>query len=264
MSQSRIALKIAYIGTGYHGFQYQPGVETVEGELRRALKKLRLIRDAKIGMCCRTDSGVSALSQVVAFDTALPERALPRAINSYLPGDVWVLASASAGAAFNPRIDALSRTYRYLLYDEGYDMKAMRGASKNFIGTHDFSNLSLVKNVSRTVEKVKLKKSAGFVVLDFTAKSFAQGMVRRMVSALCAVGLHQKSEGWLIRLLDAKCREGVESAPADGLVLLDVRYKNLRWKKDEYAERRARDELKEQLSCMATKARIIGEILNDI
>jgi len=263
MRKSRIALKLAYIGTDYHGFQYQSGVETVEGELRRALKKLG-IKNFKIEMCCRTDRGVSALSQVVAFDTALPERALPRAINSYLPSDIWILASAPVRAAFSPRIDALRRTYRYLLYNAGYDLKAMREASKNFLGTHDFSNFSLVKNVSRTIEKVKIKKSAGFIILDFTAKSFAQGMVRKIVSALCAVGTYEKDEEWLRKLLDAKCREGVESAPAEGLVLWDVRYKNLRWKRDEYAERRAREELKRQLSRMATQARAIEEISKNI
>lgn len=263
MKNFRIALKLAYIGTNYRGFQYQPGVETVEGGLRRALKKLG-IKNSKIEMCCRTDSGVSALSQVVAFDTALPERALPRAINSYLPADIRVLADASVRTSFNPRMDAHDRTYRYLLYDRGYDIKTMRAASKNFIGTHDFSNFSLVKNVSRTVEKIKIKKSAGFIVLDFTAKSFAQGMARKMVSALCIVGSHQKNEEWLKKLLDAKCKEGVASAPAEGLVLWDVRYKNLRWKRDEYAERRAREELGKQFSCMATRARALEEISKNI
>jgi len=76
----RIALKIAYIGTDYHGFQVQPDVNTIEGELFRALKELNIInnpQDANYLAAGRTDGGVHAIGQVIAFDTDKPDIAIP-------------------------------------------------------------------------------------------------------------------------------------------------------------------------------------------
>ena len=83
----RVALKLAYIGTGFHGSQLQPNVETVEGALFKALRNLGIIESPKSAnyTCAgRTDAGVHALEQVVAFDTDKPELAIPRIINSEL------------------------------------------------------------------------------------------------------------------------------------------------------------------------------------
>ena len=87
----RIALKIAYIGTDHHGFQVQTNAKTIEGELFRALYELKIINDpheAKYIAAGRTDTGVHALGQVIAFNTEKPNIAVPSAINSRLDGTI--------------------------------------------------------------------------------------------------------------------------------------------------------------------------------
>ena len=113
----RTALKVAYIGTDFHGFQVQPDVKTIEGELLRALSELNIIdnrHSANYIAAGRTDKGVHAIGQVIAFDTDNPDMVMPRAINSRLPGTIWTWAwSEVVPPGFDPRRDTLSREYRY-------------------------------------------------------------------------------------------------------------------------------------------------------
>jgi tRNA pseudouridine38-40 synthase len=149
----RIALKIGYLGTQYHGFQIQPESvgPTIEGELFKALKNLDVIEDrasSNYSAAGRTDRGVHALSQVVSFDTAHPN-VTPRMINSMLPEDIWAVAIARPPSGFNARRDAITREYRYFLWvqpDGDMDITGMRDASELLIGIHDFSNFAQPDN----------------------------------------------------------------------------------------------------------------------
>jgi len=167
----RVALKLAYIGTEFHGSQIQPNVETVEGELFKALRNLGIIESPKSAnyTCAgRTDAGVHALEQVIAFDTEKLNLAIPRVINSELPPGIWVWAHAEVPLSFDARRDAVSRHYRYVMSGKEYDISRIREASKFLLGTHDFENFSRTngeKSTVRTIERIDARVDGELIKL---------------------------------------------------------------------------------------------------
>jgi tRNA pseudouridine38-40 synthase len=112
-----VRLTIAYDGSDFAGFQRQPAQRTVQGVLELALARISQQPVQSRG-CSRTDSGVHAEAQVVAFTTyreLTPERWV-LALNRYLPPDVAVHDAAPCPPDYDPRFDAAEKTYRYLLY----------------------------------------------------------------------------------------------------------------------------------------------------
>jgi len=202
MTTTKIALKLAYIGTNYSGFQTQPGRLTIEGTLIQALKKLGIIKDqqsARFSTSGRTDKGVHALGAVVAFETDTPMLATARNINSELPPDIWTWGRAHVPLSFDARRAAVGRSYRYILNDSGYDIHTMRDASELLQGIHDFKNFTLEKNGStiREVKSIAVRVLGSFVIIDVTADSFLWNMVRRIVTGLMLVGSGKKDvHGW--------------------------------------------------------------------
>ena len=114
MAAGPMALVLQYDGGAFAGWQQQPNARTVQGDLEAALARLTGRRVAAIG-AGRTDAGVHALGQVAAVP--MPDRWRPaelvRALNALLPDDVWVAAARRMPPGFNPRRDALERTYCY-------------------------------------------------------------------------------------------------------------------------------------------------------
>ena len=280
--RERIALKMGYLGTNYHGFQIQPHYEvpTIEGELFEALKKLAIIENKKAAnysAAGRTDKGVHALSQVVSFDTTNPN-VTPRMINSMLPDDIWIYALAKPHSGFNARKDAISREYRYFLFlsDEISDLNValtrMREASEWFIGSHDFSNFSQLHGCARKTEsystireikriEINKEKKNSFIIIDIEASGFLRKMVRKIVSALSAVGYGIKDKGWIGDLLQQRVKEQIEPVPAFGLLLKNVSYRGVRFLEDEYAKRRITERLKKDLYFHATIARMLRDMV---
>jgi tRNA pseudouridine38-40 synthase len=149
---------VAYDGTGYHGFQRQaPEHEpTIQGEIERALNKIGQ-SDVSVAGSGRTDAGVHATGQVIAFDADWHHaaEALQRALNATLPGDIAVLDLTEAAPDFHPRYDAASREYVYTIYSaparhplwrlyalhfvEPLDVTAMATAAAMLVGEHDFA-----------------------------------------------------------------------------------------------------------------------------
>ncbi|MBE0516679.1 MAG: tRNA pseudouridine(38-40) synthase TruA [Methanophagales archaeon] len=291
----RIALKIGYLGTQYHGFQIQPQSvgPTIEGELFKALKNLEIIEDrasSNYSAAGRTDKGVHALSQVLSFDTAHPN-VTPRRINSLLPEDIWAVAIAKPPSGFNARKDAISREYRYFLWvqpDVGMDITGMREASELLIGIHDFSNFAQPDNheeydkplqgfrgqrggaplagsySTRTeIKRVSMEKRNSFIIIDIEARSFLRKMVRKIVSALKMVGSGRKDKRWVEDLLELRITEQIEPAPAFGLVLKNVSYQGITFVEDDYAKRRIAARLKEDLIFHAAMAEVLGDMVNE-
>ncbi|WP_456487968.1 tRNA pseudouridine(38-40) synthase TruA [Candidatus Alkanophaga liquidiphilum] len=255
----RIALKLAYIGTKYHGSQTQPGVPTIEDELFRALKRLNLFEDrraARYSAAGRTDRGVHALSQVVAFDLRreLSEaelKMLPRMITSMLPDDIWVLAAAEVPNDFNARRDATLRRYKYFLLNEGFDVERMQEAAEVFLGRHDFRNFTVKPqgNTVREVKKIEIHEQGRFLVIDIAANAFVHGMIRKIASALKRVGWGKCDVMWLERLLRLEIEDKIELAPPFALVLWEVHYDKhaLSFEHDEYVCERATAWLSEEI-----------------
>ena len=268
----RVALKIGYLGTNYHGFQIQPQAElqTIEGELFKALKRLGILEDRKTAnysYAGRTDKGVHALAQVVSFDT-LNLKVTPRMINSMLPSDIWALAIAKPHAGFNARKEAIRREYRYfLLLQTELDISRMQDASELLIGAHDFSNFSQRdglegKSLIKAIKQVDIVQVDPFIIIDIAASGFLRKMVREIVSALSMVGSGKRAKSWIQDLLDLKIKEQIEPAPAFGLVLKDVSYHELEFVVDEYAKRRITARLKKDLLIHATMAAVLREMID--
>jgi len=264
----RVALKLAYIGTEYHGSQIQPNVETVEKELFKALRNLRIIESPKSAnyTCAgRTDAGVHALGQVVAFDTDRPNLAIPRIINSELPPTIWVWAHAEIPYDFDARRHAVSRHYRYVMSGEEYDISKMREASKLLLGTHDFENFSRSngeKSTVRTLERVSIRVDGDITKIDVVGNSFLWNMVRKIVTALAMIGKGVRDNDWLAQMLNPDIyEEGIELAPAYGLTLMGVNYEEeIEWIEDNYSIRRATD----QNSKRILRHRVMAEVLDEL
>jgi tRNA pseudouridine38-40 synthase len=237
----KIALKLAYLGDGYYGFQRQPDLVTIDSEVRKALERIGVIH----GDFCyagRTDRGVSALGQVIDFwiDEDKARLTRPRCVNGRLPRDIWTWAWAVAPVGFSARWNALWREYRYSLWHPGLDIELMRSAAEMLLGEHDFRNFSSAKvDTVKTVQKLEISSQSGLFVFDIRASGFLWNMVRKMVGALEKVGSGQKDMGWFCDLLRPELNHGAPTAPAEGLILMDVGYEGLAWQVDEYSRARA-------------------------
>ncbi len=261
----RVALRLAYIGTQCSGFQIQPDVPTVETHLFEAFSALGIMTDPKkcgYVRASRTDAGVHALGQVVAFDTPHPKKTIPKAINAYLPPFIWCWAYANVPPEFNPRYDAKERVYEYILHNEDYDIRAIRKACKALEGNHEFCNLATQEEENgttwRKINYIQVRLDGDFVHLTVSANSFLRTMVRRIVTALKMVGEGIKDEEWITQLLSPEqYREGLEPAPAYGLILKSISYEGVSWKMDEYAINKATNALKESFMRFGTMARIV-------
>jgi len=237
----KIALKLAYLGDSYYGFQRQPDLVTVDSEVRKALELIGVIH----GDFCyagRTDRGVSALGQVIDFwiDEDKASLARPRCVNGRLPRDIWTWAWAAAPVGFSARWNALWREYRYLLWHPGLDLGKMRDAAEMLKGEHDFRNFSSAKEDSvREVQKLEISEENGIVLFDVRANGFLWNMVRKIVCSLEMVGSGKKDLAWMKDLLNPQINRGAPAALAEGLILMDVGYEGLEWQVDEYSRKRA-------------------------
>jgi len=222
----RLAFRIAYLGDAFFGSQVQEDRRTVEGEVIAACRRLALFdgwREARFAFAGRTDRGVHARGQVLAFDTAEPDRARS-ALNAQLPRDCWCTGVAEVPGGFHPRYDARSRTYRYFFPKIGLDRDAMAAAARLFAGRHDFSRLARVegKDPERNVLSARVFDDQGFACLEVTAESFLWQMVRGMAGALLAAGQGLLSDDGIRELLAGLPGERFPPAPSSGLVLWEV------------------------------------------
>ncbi|VVB92907.1 tRNA pseudouridine synthase A [uncultured archaeon] len=262
----RIALKVAYIGTDYHGFQVQPGVRTVEGELFKVFGELGLTGDphkANFMASGRTDKGVHAISQVIAFDTDNPDVAQPMAINGKLPPSIWVWASAHVPPDFDPRRDALSREYKYIMCGK-YNISLLRNASKVLKGEHDFSNFATpekdMTNVCK-VDRIEMRVEREFTIMDIKADHVLWHMVRKIATAMKMIGHGTREISWLEQMLNPEeFTEGLEPSPAYGLILKNVEYGNVAWNVDAYTKKIISENLEELFFWHGVMAEMIKEL----
>ncbi len=184
MEERRIALKLAYDGTKFFGFQRQPGRETVEGCLMTSLAKIGAIRSSRecgYRSSSRTDRGVSALGNVISIRTAFPLLSICSALNSELE-HVWVYSAVEVPETFNPRA-AKQRWYRYYLAKSGQDSTLIEKIAARFVGVHDFSGYAKKdkRNPMRKIDSIEITDVGMFYAIDFKAESFLWNMVRRIV-----------------------------------------------------------------------------------
>jgi tRNA pseudouridine38-40 synthase len=222
----RLAFRVSYLGNRFFGSQMQVSSRTVEGEFIAACRRLGLFEDwrqAGFSSAGRTDRGVHARGQVIAFSTDTPDRAIGT-INLQLPPDLWCSASAEVPAEFHPRYDAKSRTYRYYFPEVPPEMEDMDKAARHFLGPHDFSHFARVgdKNPQRNILATRVAGEDGFVFFEVTAESFLWHQVRCMASAILRVGNGETEEASIVQYLEGEIDKPLSPAPAEGLVLWET------------------------------------------
>jgi len=203
----RYRARVEYDGTEFAGFQAQPGRRTIQGELERVLAHLNEGRRVRVSSAGRTDAGVHAIGQMIAFTWPgdMPGKQLGRALGALLPRDVAIGPLRRVARDFDPRRAATRREYRYTIWtgprsplrerhayglEEHLDVEAMRSAASHLVGEHDFSAFGRVRDSAvRTLFEVRLHRRGHLVTIDVIGDAFLRQMVRSIVAALIRVGM---------------------------------------------------------------------------
>lgn len=246
-----ICLRLAYEGTRYSGWQVQPGRKTVQGTLAEAIRAISG-EDVLPRGSSRTDAGVHALDQVVAFtsEKTLTAHVWCRALNANLPPDITVIDSCEAGEGFDPTRAAIRKRYRYRIHDAAWrpvlarhlvwrwksrlDPAAMRAAAEVLVGEHDFTSFETTPSTRlskvRTIQAIEVFRPSlhddapeAEVWIEVEGNGFLYNMVRIIAGSLVMVGSGRRTREWLAGVLAAKSRPTAgPTAPPEGLVLLQT------------------------------------------
>lgn len=242
----RIAIGIEYNGTSFNGWQSQPIGHTVQDYLSKAISNVAG-HPVLVTAAGRTDAGVHAIDQVAHFDVDVERTntAWVRGVNRYLPDSIRVWWAKEVNNDFHSRFCAISRTYRYVLYQSAtrpallygtvgwthhqLDENAIREGMRCIEGVHDFSTFRSsecqAKSPIKKLYSVQLRRKGPYWLFDFCASGFLHHMVRNLMGALITMGRKQYSFEWMNTLLS--CCDRTKAPPtfaADGLYLTGVNY----------------------------------------
>lgn len=244
---TRILLRVAYDGTDFHGWQVQPNMRTVEGEINRALQEITGENIEVIG-ASRTDTGVHSKGNVAVFDTesTIPADRFMYAINTKLPEDVSVIESKEVAEDFHPRKCDSVKTYEYRIYESkindplkrrnsyrcqfDLDVDKMNQAARYLIGEHDFKSFCSVhtqaETTVRTVYDVKVYREDRDVVIQVKGAGFLYNMVRIIAGSLMEVGSGKYPETHIKEVLESTDRTVAgPTAEPQGLTMAGIVFK---------------------------------------
>jgi tRNA pseudouridine38-40 synthase len=253
MQRHRYALRLAYEGDAFRGFQRQPGLPTVQEALEVALRAAGV--ESSLAVAARTDAGVHAIAQVVSFAVRaeLDVGLLRARLNGALPGGIACLEALRVDDGFHARASASRRRYVYLvgapppegllryawsLPDERafpgltaprLDPSRMREALGHAVGTHDFAGFARGTAPGGTVKallRAEVLEPTGtpIVAMLFEGTGFVRAMVRNLAGTAVAAGLGLLEPGEVREMLSAPRRYRGVRAPARGLTLVAVDY----------------------------------------
>ncbi|KAJ3669560.1 hypothetical protein LUZ60_011510 [Juncus effusus] len=250
-------LVIAYDGTNFKGWQYQPaGIPTVQWHIEDAL--LRITRQdrkqlALVGSS-RTDTGVHASAQVAHFTTTFNYdslHGLHSAMNGLLPKDIQIREISAARPEFHARFSTKSKVYRYKIYNEPVmdpfhrlyayhstyrlNPQAMREAAAFFVGKHDFLSFGNVPSRNdgtpctvKDIFRFDINESDAILELEVEGSGFLYRQVRNMVALLIQVGKEALPPDIVPKILAARDRKALAKftfqTPPHGLCLMSVKY----------------------------------------
>jgi tRNA pseudouridine38-40 synthase len=236
----RIRITLAYDGTDFHGWQFQPGLETIQGILEKLISDLEGTHVAVAGSG-RTDAGVHALAQVAAFtiENPLPVDNLRRAVNRLLPPTIRITDCRETHTDFHPRFDAIAKTYQYKLFraetcspfDWHYlhhhpwpvNEDWMIEGAKVFEGSHDFTAFSAKddrradRSKVRTIYSSDLVRTGDYLIYTVRGRGFLKYMVRNLVGTLIEMGRGNLPHNKI------PYKSGA-TVPAKGLTMVSVEY----------------------------------------
>ena len=240
----RVKCIVSYDGSKFYGFQIQSKLRTVQGEIQKALKKI-CEEEVTIHASGRTDAKVHGNKQVFHFDTSrqMPEKQWKRAINHFLPNDIYILDSLFVSEDFHSRYSATKKEYHYLLstneyspfetnyiyqYGRPLDLELMKDAASIFIGEHDFASFCSYDQYGNTIRelyKILIEDNNGIITFTIVGNGFRRYMVRHIVGGLIQVGAKRITKKRLQELLDSKGKEKcLFKAKPQGLYLYEVFY----------------------------------------
>jgi len=242
----RVALGIEYDGSGFCGWQTQPGGCALQDHLEQACAAIAGV-PVKTVCAGRTDAGVHALGQVVHVDCAVgrPASAWVRGVNALLPPALAVTWAQPVDGDFHARFSALSRTYRYVLLNSAVrpaadhgrvgwfhmqlDVEAMREAASSLVGEHDFSAFRAAEcqaqSPVRTLHEASVRRTGPYVIFGFRANAFLHHMVRNIIGSLIHVGKGKQPPQWAAEVLQGRDRTlAAPTFDASGLYLTQVEY----------------------------------------
>lgn len=245
---TRIACRIEYDGRLFNGWQAQPhpGTRTVQQTLEKAISR---VANGPVRVHCagRTDTGVHGHAQIVHFDspTTRSAKAWVLGVNAELPADVRVHWALPVASDFHARFSAQARSYRYIIVNTVVRpallvglvswcrwplcTESMHTAAQALVGEQDFSAFRAAscqsESAFRCVSRVSVVRRGDLVIIDIEANAFLHHMVRNIAGSLMVVGHGRHPPEWIGQLLAAgdRTRAG-DTAPADGLYLVDVTY----------------------------------------
>ncbi|HYR82802.1 MAG TPA: tRNA pseudouridine(38-40) synthase TruA [Terriglobia bacterium] len=241
-----LKLTLAYDGTEFHGWQIQPQLPTVQGELHRTLQKL-FNHDVQITGSGRTDAGVHAHGQVANVETMrnMDTDAVLRGANALLPPAIRILAVEEVDPGFHARRSARSKTYEYRIWRNPIvspfhsryvyafryplDDKAVDRGTNYFLGTHDFTSFCAaateIEDRTRTIYDASWTRSETYWAFRIRGNGFLQYMVRTIVGTLVEIGQGRLEAEQIPRIFEARDRRlAGPSLPAHGLHLISVDY----------------------------------------
>lgn len=245
----RILLVLHYDGRGFHGWQVQPDLRTVQGEIETVVERITGARRSVLGSG-RTDTGVHATGQVatVSFPARWSAARARKALNALLPRDVWVEEAREVPMAFHPRYDAVARTYRYRVgtaavsaspfhrpycwaLGEALDEGLLHEGAALLPGTRSFRSFAKAGQPERG--EMCTVQEAGWTpwgdlgwAFTIRANRYLHHMVRYLVGTMVDVGRGRRELAELVALLEDPDGEATTSPPAppEGLYLERVRY----------------------------------------
>lgn len=244
----RIKLVVAYDGTHYHGWQFQPREITIEGVLNQAISALTGEEIQVIG-ASRTDAGVHALGNVAVFDTEsrIPGEKFAYALNQRLPADIVVQNSALVPENFHPRHQNCRKTYEYTILNRNFplpeyrntayfyygflDAHKMQQAAQAFVGEHDFAAFcsagAQVQTTVRTIYSLDVVSEGELIRIRVQGNGFLYNMVRIIAGTLLEVGKGRIDVSQISDIIASCDREQAgPTAPAQGLKLIEICYEN--------------------------------------
>ena len=242
----RIRLRVAYDGTNYNGWQYQPNGTTIEEVLNEALSNLTGEK-VRVAGASRTDAGVHALCNYAVFDTGMrmPASKFAYALNQRLPEDIRIRRSEEVCAGWHPRSAKSIKTYEYRILNEEFpnplerlyahftylslDEGKMRQAAAFLVGEHDFKSFcslhAQVETTVRTITELTVKRQGSRIVIRVSGTGFLYNMVRIIAGTLMEIGAGKYPPGRMREILEACDRSAAgPTAPARGLTLTEYRF----------------------------------------
>lgn len=241
-----LKLTVTYDGSAFFGYQYQPELPTVQGELERVFKLITRQWSRAIG-AGRTDTGVHAVEQVVLFRTEcpIPVEKLIIGMNGVLPGSLRISRAEEADEDFHPCFSAKGKHYRYLFHlierkspflerfywqlEQPLEIELMQQTAAKFVGEHDFAAFAKspqkYESTVRNILETRVTQLDQIIQFDVIGTGFMHNMVRNMARALYLAGMKEMDSECIYELYRNQDRRKLGApAPPGGLYLMKVMY----------------------------------------